>query len=447
MIRSSRMPYNDNTPMPTDAPTLVSLFSGAGGLDIGLERAGFRSVIATDFNADCLASLRASQAAGIPIHSGASRCFLERTRLIEAAVQDLRPKDLRPLDVAAAWVPDLLIGGPPCQPFSSAGKMGSVQDPRGRLFEHFVRLARGLRPRTILFENVQGLVTARGPSGQPGEVLMMVKTAFEEIGYATTFALLNSADYGAAQRRIRCFMLASRHEPLPAFPNPTHGADLAGQLFPEFRPWVTLGDFFATRSAPTEFELVRPSAALAEQLADVPSGSGLKSRGIREATRPGGHWGYKQGTWIADIATPARTITAASTQDWIRESDGSLRRLTWRECAALQGFPQDWDFRGPVASKFRQIGNAVPAVFGEVLGNSLIASLNAHKRRRAQSALLPRRFTAAIDYTKREHARNGPSRTAARRRAAEAAGADLSELKGLGSDDRPLTDEPTAVAR
>jgi DNA (cytosine-5)-methyltransferase 1 len=419
----------------TARPTAVSLFTGAGGLDVGIEQAGFAVVSATDLDADCVATMTANQAARIPIPGQPGRTYLDTTRLLCSPVEGLTADDLRPPDADDDWHPDLLIGGPPCQPFSSAGKMLSVHDPRGRLFEDFVRLAKSLAPRVILFENVSGLVTARGPHGRPGEALMLVKEQFEAAGYSTSFGLLNSADFGVPQRRVRCFMFGSRLHPLPEFPEATHAENpVLSLLGPSQQRWQTLGEFLRSRPGPAD-EVVRPSPELRRKLASVSSGSGLKSRGVREATRPGGHWGYKQGTWIADLNRPARTVTAAATQDWIREEDGSLRRLTLSECAQLQGFPDGWVFVGTKASRFRQVGNAVPSVFGVILGRALMVSLEAQhgQTRRAKSAPLPARFHAAIRYTQREHARNGPSRDLARVRAA--AGVSAEVLKGLGSEE------------
>lgn len=415
-------------------PTLVSLFTGAGGLDIGLELAGFRTVAAVDSDSDCIATLRLNQERAL---AGRVACrLLTEAKILQANVEDLAPKDMRSEGADPAWSPDVVAGGPPCQPFSSAGRMLSLNDPRGRLFEHFVRLAKGLKPRVILFENVRGLVTALGPHGRPGEAAALVKEAFESVGYATTFALLNGADYGAPQRRVRLFMMATRNTALPTFPTVTHGERAEATLFGQQAPWVTLGDFLNTIPPADEADIDLPSPALNELLKNVPAGSGLKSAGAREATRPGGHWGYKQGTFVADPSKPARTVTAAATQDWIRDAQGRLRRLTWRECAALQGFPTDWQFVGNKVSRFRQIGNAVPVVFGRVLGEALLRVLTDERRiRRPQSAPFPADFVEAIDYTKREHRRNGPSRAVAK--AALAAGrATVAEAKGLGSAER-----------
>lgn len=411
----------------SDRPTAISLFSGAGGLDIGIEIAGFRVLTATDFDADCVATLERNQGKRVPI-PGTEDVFLDGARILLGDIAGFAGRDLLP---AGARKIDLLVGGPPCQPFSSAGKQLSVEDPRGRLFEHFVRIADELRPHLVLFENVRGLVTARGPSGTHGEALALVKDAFEKIGYATSFRLMNAADFGVPQRRIRLFMLASKFAPLPEFPQPSHSETARSSLFDQTLPWVTLRELLASLPSPSASEIVRPSAALASALADVPAGSGLKSPGARETTRPGGHWGYKQGTFVADLDKPARTVTAASTQDWIRWRD-ELRRLTWRECAALQGFPTEWEFVGPRASMFKQVGNAVPVKFGEVLGRSLAAALRSATRRNAVSAPLPMEFVAAMKYSRKEHERNGESRRLARE-LSRGGSVHAKIAKGLGS--------------
>jgi DNA (cytosine-5)-methyltransferase 1 len=418
--------------MDTQPFSVVSLFSGAGGLDIGLEAAGFHTVSTLDCDPDCVASLCANQRLGVPTGNG--RNHLQGTRLLGADIEKVNAEHLRPVGAGRRWTPDLMAGGPPCQPFSSSGKMLSVEDPRGKLFQHFVRLADALQPRLILFENVRGLVTARGTRGEPGEVLDMVKDAFEGIGYATTFALLNAADFGAAQRRVRCFMMATRATALPAFPEPTHAETPSGGLFDRRSPWVTLRELLATLPPPSADEIIWPTPRLSAELGSVPCGSGLKSAGARESTRPGGHWGYRQGTFIADLDQPARTVTASASQDWIRAPDGQLRRLTLRECAALQGFPREWSFAGPVASRYRQVGNAVPIMFGRTLGESMLSVLRQGQQPKPVSAPLPREFGSAIEYTRREHRRNGDSRKVARLKIQQV-GVDVQEVKGLGSMD------------
>lgn len=388
--------------------SVVSLFSGAGGLDVGLERAGFGVRTAIDFDKDCVQSLAANQARELPVQGpGPERSHLEGTEIVEADVASLHASDL------SRTVPDMLVGGPPCQPFSSSGAQRGVNDPRGRLFEEFVRLAEELRPRVILFENVRGLVTARGTDGLPGGAIASVKARFESIGYATTFALLNAADFGVPQRRVRLFMIGSRvGRSLPGFPSPTHERTTAVSMLENRKPWVTLGEFLAAGPRLEPDEIVPPAPHLEKQLRDLPSGSGLKSPGPVEPTRPSGHWGYKQGTFVADLQKPARTVTASATQDWVRDPVHGLRRLTQRECAGLQGFPIDWDFVGSRTSRFRQIGNAVPVTFGEVLGEALAEYLlaNRHRKSSPSSEPFPDYMSAAIAYASRDDQRNGVSR-------------------------------------
>lgn len=409
-------------------PTVVSLFSGTGGLDAGLERAGLSVIACVENDPDCVATLRLNQDKRMRIR-GTQRTYLAGTRIVHANIEEVLASEIR-LSAHDA-PPDVIAGGPPCQPFSAAGKMRSLADPRGSLFREFVRLAGELMPRMILFENVRGLVTARGPDGRPGEALCIIKESFEALGYATRFGLLNAADYGVPQRRIRLFMVASRCDRLPEFPEPTHAETPVPSLLGTRAPWRTLGDSLAGRPPPSEEDTVRPTPRLARSLDGVPCGSGLRSAGAREATRPGGHWGYRQGTFIADPDSPARTVTAASTQDWIRLADGTLRRLTARECAALQGFPEEWGFVGGRASVFRQIGNAVQGTLAELLGRCLCESLAAGRSAKPVSAPLPEDFLDAIDYTMREERRNGRAREAVRSlHARDPAAARL--LKGVG---------------
>lgn len=384
--------------------------------------AGFSTVAAVESDADCIATLRLSQKRG---------GWLRAARIFHSRIEDWDPATVKP---APEWVPDLLAGGPPCQPFSSAGNMLGLKDPRGKLFEHFVRVTACLRPRLVLFENVRGLVTAVGPSGAPGEALALVRKAFEDIGYYSRFALLNAADYGSVQRRVRLFMFATNGTVLPTFPAPTHEESPKPLL--GMRPWRTLGEFLSTApQAADEDWLEFPSEHLFEKISSLAPGSGLKSPGAREATRPGGHWGYKQGTFLADPSKPARTVTAAATQDWIWDPQGRLRRLTWRECASLQGFPPDWQFVGNKASVFRQIGNAVPVVFGQVLGEVLLSALRQPGASPVRESVpLPSALTSAARYTQREHHRNGPSRRAVRAALAKLDDVNsLAMLKGLGS--------------
>jgi len=389
-------------------PTVIDLFSGAGGLSGSFERAGFRTVAALDIDADCLETLKATKAARLSI-AGSHEVYLAGAKLVLGDIRDVAGSDLLPADSPSGWRPDVLAGGPPCQPFSSAGAGLGLNDPRGQLFTHFVRLSEALQPRIILFENVAGLVTAKGPDGKPGGVLRLIQARFEEIGYACRFELMNAADYGASQRRVRLYMVASKDEALPQFPVSSH----AERATSERLPWVPLATRIAGLSAPKADEIIRPKGKRAHELYALKPGSGLKSVGIVEANRPSGHWGYRQDCFLADPALPSRTIRAASTPDWIRDEEG-LRRLTWRECAALQGFADGWEFMGGRTSRYRQIGNAVQGDIGTAIAAALAEAIAEPVLHQPASVAWPASFDRRVRYTAMEERVNGAHRRAAR---------------------------------
>jgi DNA (cytosine-5)-methyltransferase 1 len=389
------------------SPTFVSLFSGAGGTDIGLEQAGWNPVHLSDVDKTAVATLKASQAVRVPVGND-ERYYLEGATISVADVRSLTRESVRPAKASSSWRPALLAGGPPCQPWSSAGLQGGLNDPRGGLLVEMTRMADELRPHFVLMENVRGLLTAVGPNGRPGEILSSIQRGFEQIGYATTFAVLNAADYGAPQRRVRLYMMATADHALPSFPAPTHAKipDPEGEL----KPWYSLEAFLATQPRPDDAQVVLPSGPRGDEISRLEQGSGIRTGGVIENNRPSGHWGYKQDCFMADLALPSRTIRAASTPDWIREPGGRVRRLTWRECAALQGFPVEWAFTGTTSSRFRQIGNAVQSQMARVIGESIMTSLNTRRPADLASARWPDEFIKRIRYTAAEHKTNGEHR-------------------------------------
>ncbi len=391
--------------------SFLSTFSGAGGLDIGLEKAGWVCRYASDIDPCAMDTLEENQRRG-RLPASRSRiladAFLETADIRQTFGSDVLAKaGTRRGDIA------LLAGGPPCQSWSSAGHQHGFQDPRGRLFSDFIRLADELDVRWLLFENVRGLLTARGPDGVPGSALHTIRASLLRVGFQTAVALLNAADYGVPQRRVRLFVIGYRMGDAPPFADPTHTkyCDLADG---RRKPWVTLGDCLRALRSPTGDEIIRPSGKLARELAAVPPGSGVKSPGKPESTRPGGHWGYKQGAFVADLDLPARTVTASSQQDWVRDPEFGLRRLCPRECAAIQSFPASWKFVGNRATQYRLIGNAVPPTLAAAIGRSLLKhSMHGPLPEQVlHLELLPLapHLAAAIKYTVKEEMRNGASR-------------------------------------
>ena len=374
----------------------ISLFSGAGGLDIGLERSGFEAISMSEIELVFCETLTKNQRV---IRSDEGHYF-ESTEIINADIRNLSSNDvIRGQDV------DLVVGGPPCQAFSSSGKQLSILDPRGELVNEFYRMVDEIKPKMLLFENVRGIVTARDSSGEPGGVITGLLSNFNEIGYSCRAALLNAADYGSHQRRVRCFIIGTRNGTAPMFPDPTHGKE--SNLLQ--MSWSSLEEFLSEFADSNEENFTFPTKQLEEQLKHLSNGSGLKSKGKAERTRPGGHWGYRQGTFIADLNLPARTVTGSSSQDWVRWN-GLLRRLTFSEVKALQGFPTDWEVAGTKAQQYKQIGNAVPTLFGELLGKTINRFLENYPDSPPQFIDIPNVFKDYIDYTKKDHERNKDSR-------------------------------------
>ncbi|MHA7887951.1 DNA cytosine methyltransferase [Roseicyclus sp.] len=378
----------------------ISMFSGAGGLDLGFELAGWTRRFASDLDADAVATLRANS-------TEQDRPYISQDdiRSLTAAEVLSKAGDLKRGELHA------IVGGPPCQSWSSAGHQRGLADDRGQLFLNFIKLANELDPRFIIMENVRGLLTARGPDGEPGSALELLREDLRREGWQTTVSLLNAADFGVAQRRVRLFIVAHRLGDCPSFPDQTHSKSPTGEL----KKWVSLREILARIHPISEDEIIRPSKKLAAELSQIKPGSGVKSPGKAEATRPGGHWGYKQGAFVADLSLPGRTVTASTAQDWIIDPEYGLRRLCPRECAAIQSFPTTWKWEGKRASVYRQIGNAVPPVLAKAIAASLFMHIEreaAPRERNPVVALAPLdpRLKSAIAYTKRDEARNGASR-------------------------------------
>ena len=384
-------------------PEMVSLFSGLGGLDLGLEASGWECVFATDFDSCAVQSLEANR--GVRLHNG--HRFLARALVEQADIRQLSGGNLLAKVGRRRGNIALLAGGPPCQSWSSAGHQLGFDDPRGRLIAEYLRLATELDCRFLLFENVRGLITARGADGVPGSALGWLRDRLFRLGWQTKVELLNAADFGVAQRRVRVVLVGYRSGDEPASPAATHSKAILDAT----DRWITMRECLSDIEACRPEEIIRPSGKLAEALATVGPGSGVKSPGKREATRPGGHWGYKQGAFVADPELPARTVTANPQQDWIKDERYGLRRLIPRECAAIQGFPAEWQIIGKMADRYRLIGNAVPPPLGRAMGDALMCrQVNEAVTPATELTPLPDRIASAIAYTKREEARNGLSR-------------------------------------
>lgn len=327
----------------------IDLFSGAGGLSLGLEDAGLSCAAAVEMNRDACETFARRH---------------ERTELHDSPIQSISFSKYKGIP--------LLAGGPPCQPFSAGGKGLASGDSRDMIPE-FVRAVKEARPAVFLMENVPGLA---GPSHRAylAEALGKLK----KLGYSVTAEIVNAAEYGVPQKRKRLIVVGVRAG-LPAFsfPKPTHGPR-AGRAF------VSAGSALAKVKEGLSVNESRVVFAKTPDLRPNPYDGHLFNGGGR----------------AIDLAVPSHTILASAGgnkthfldlnnevpayhQHLVRGGKpriGNLpggRRLSVEESAALQTFPKSMSFSGSRSAQYAQIGNAVPPKLAKAIGNALMHSLSA----------------------------------------------------------------------
>ncbi|MBE2317815.1 DNA cytosine methyltransferase [Solirubrobacter sp. CPCC 204708] len=337
--------------MPQLARTALSLYTGAGGLDYGLEAAGFRIVACVERDKDARATIGASRdwrlAERPDIASYAPSELLDEFSLQEGAI-------------------DVLAAGPPCQPFSKAGwwyrDARRLADPRSDTLRMLLDVLEETLPRILLLENVRGFAYR-----DRDEAVTLIRSRLAALNHTrgTNYVLraleLNSADYGVPQRRDRLFLYACIDGAELQLPEPTHGP---GRRNPYRTAWDALGD-----EIPDDVEELMPSGKWAELLPTIPEGHNY----LWHTRRGGGEslFGYRTRYWSFLLklakAMPSWTLPATpgpSTGPFHWDS----RRLARSELQRLQTFPSDVTVVGSHTSAHRQLGNAVPSAIGELLG-------------------------------------------------------------------------------
>ena len=379
----------------------VSLFSGAMGLDIGLEQTTrFRVVATVEKEAAFCETLRANHAAGrLP-----TEC-----RLFERDIKMLDPAEILEATGLRVGELDLLVGGPPCQSFSTAGKRRTVQDPRGTLLWDFLRFVEVLRPRFFLMENVRGLLSAalnhrqiaerpdRGgpslaPDEEPGSVVRLFADDLQRISgaaYHMDCFEVNAVNYGAPQLRERALFIGNRYKAVVNFPDPTHGPTepvrkSQGVLFdaPGSAHWHTLGEALHGLEDPKPV-LMDFSPRKKSYLSMVPPGSNWRSLPTEiQQESMGRAWfakGGRSGWWRRlsfDLPSPT-LVTMPNHASTALCHPTEVRALTLREYARIQEFPDEWEFSGTPSEQYAQVGNAVPIRLGRVAGEVLARELDA----------------------------------------------------------------------
>jgi DNA (cytosine-5)-methyltransferase 1 len=355
-------------------PKAVSLFSGAGGLDEGLIDAGWEILAQMDLDEDAVASLTARSAAT------ARSCTI-----IQSAIEATAPRNLKQLLGIRKGELDLLAGGPPCQPFTTTGLRQAINDRRAEtLFPAYLHYVDEFEPRSILIENVDGLLSAAlrhrplalrhsafGPLKRPeqkGSFLHWFLSQMATRGYAVAWGVIEAADYGVPQYRQRAILIGVKGERPCYLPEPTHG--LRG-----LPPHRTLHS--ALRGL-TQLGPVQPlSLRKKEVYKHIPPGGNWRNlpREMQKLTMgaaflaEGGKSGWwRRLAWDAPEPTilgmPDHSSTALIHPD-------ELRCLSVAECAAVQTFPRNYAFAGSPRSQYQQIGNAVPPLLAKHLGTHL----------------------------------------------------------------------------
>jgi DNA (cytosine-5)-methyltransferase 1 len=361
-------------------PTLISLFTGAGGLDLGLERAGFIVGACVERDASAQGVLKANRP--------------EWARNLFEDVQSVTADQLRIAAGRARGEIALISAGPPCQPFSKArlwahGELAGVRDERAQPLKNLLQIVGELLPRAILIENVAGFVR----EGRRGGALTLLEAAFRRINkkagtsYDPATWILDAAEYGLPQHRRRAFIVAFRDGQHPSVPTPTHGAG-NGARKPLVTAWQALGGLNLSLS---ELRGLQPTGRWAELLPTIPEGSNYLWHTSRGGGMPLFGWRTRYWSFLLKLARsmPSWTISASpgpATGPFHWEN----RLLSIRELARLQGFPDSVQFPDSRRVAHRLIGNAVPPLLGEVIGRAILTQLgHFHRHPPARPVLLP----------------------------------------------------------
>ena len=351
---------------------VMDLFAGVGGLSYGFAQNDcFEIVLANEIEKDI-------SAAYVLNHPGVKMINDDIRSLTKETIQNCL---LESTGDANAKI-DIIIGGPPCQSYSTLGKRR--MDARAHLFEEYCRLLSIVQPRLFLFENVSGLMSMQG-----GKLIEVIKGRFRELGYEVKSQVLNAVDYGVPQYRDRVILVGMRGENTFEYPRPTHGEGLL--------PYVTVEDAFsdlpvlksgqecnsyatapqndyqkylrANATALTENAAPTNGAHLIRIMEALPDGGSKND--LPEDIRPKSGYGntYAKMWWKKPAPTVTRNFATPSSSRCVHPRDS--RAMTTREGARLQSFPDDYKFYGSKSMKNLEIGNAVPPLLSIALAKEV----------------------------------------------------------------------------
>jgi DNA (cytosine-5)-methyltransferase 1 len=361
-------------------PKVVSLYSGTGGLDYGFEAAGFETAFTNDFDHDSCETLRLNR----------------KWPVVERSIFDVPTEEILEIADAEVGEVDVLIGGPPCQPFSKSsywvrGDAARLNDPRAATLDAYLRVLKEVQPRAFLLENVYGIAYSEKSEGMQ---LLLNKIAEINRKTGTRYqprpAILNAAWYGVPQLRERFFLVAARDGspfdfPKAAFAAPSADQEPLGTL-PSYRTaWDALADV-----EPSPDEELDVRGKWAGLLPSIPEGQNYLYHTERGDGLPLFGWRRRYWNFLLKLSKrlPSWTIQAQPGPA-VGPFHWENRRLSSRELCRLQTFPDDVQVYGTRMSVQRQIGNAVPSLLAEVLAREIKTQLLGYRRMREPLRLLP----------------------------------------------------------
>ena len=318
---------------------VASLFSGAGGLDLGFIRAGHEVIWANDNFEDAVETYK--------LNIGNHIVCDDIKNILSHEIPDH----------------DILIGGFPCQGFSMANTGRTETDERNKLYLELLRVLRDKQPKFFVAENVKGILSLG-----KGKIFQMILQDFRKAGYEVSYQVLNSADFGVPQKRLRVIIIGVRSDILVKIdhPAPTHTPD--PKFFPGRKPWVGVG----------------------KALSKIPDPDGkhhlLNHTYSKFKLKFNGYLGNR----AIDPQSPAPTVTARGDSKGgvvVLHHPSNTRRMSVRELAAVQSFPLDYEFYGNNSSAYRQIGNAVPPLLGEAIAKMFPLSFSSRSNENTSKAI------------------------------------------------------------
>jgi len=343
----------------------MSLFSGAGGMDIGVQQAGFEILSCIELDKNCCDTLR-------------ENILREKRKTVvyEGDIKEFSPEQLlHDLNCKPSEI-DLLFGGPPCQAFSQIGKQKSLLDERGLLLFQMIRYAKVIKPRAIMIEQVKGLLNAKDLTGKKGGVFEQFINELELLDYVPKWRVMLAADYGIAQLRERVFIVATKKPNGFQFPNPTNTKESNNLSLFNLPPYVTVGDVISdlgspvkkadTDSVPDNSHYDVTPARDRERIHGVPEGKNLSSQTHLPKEQIGDLTKKDTTKFLRlDRGKPSNTLRGGEIFFHPIED----RYLTPREYMRIHGYPDTYVLRGPIRGRtgtvknldqHRQVGNSVP---------------------------------------------------------------------------------------